>query len=92
MFNTIAEVRAANKAAGSPWFDPETRKFFNSKVESRLYQHSYFITSERYNSSYPKLYTVRKAKPSGHIMTISVFQEFDSLDEARVWLRQLVRS
>jgi len=46
MFKTLADVKAANKAAGMHFFDRETLKWWKSRMESGLIRGKYFITSE----------------------------------------------
>lgn len=36
-YTNIAEITAANKAAGRFWFSADTIAFFNARVESRIY-------------------------------------------------------
>lgn len=59
-FTSMPAVRAAFNAAGSKWFSKGAMKWFNSKVESSLIGGRYFITSERYETSDPKLFNIRK--------------------------------
>jgi hypothetical protein len=46
-YTNIAEINAANKAAGRFWFSPATIEFFDSRVESRVYD-------EGTSTEYPK--------------------------------------
>jgi hypothetical protein len=83
----ITDIKRANKAAGNHWFEPATMRFFNSKVESRIYEGPggvYFVTSERRERDMPKRYSVRVFDPStGDIDTVGEFQEFSGLHNAR---------
>lgn len=45
-YKTLADVRAANAAAGFRFFDRGTMKFWNSRIESTLIRGRFFITSE----------------------------------------------
>jgi hypothetical protein len=36
-YTNISQIKAANKAAGRFWFSPDTIRFFQSRVESRVY-------------------------------------------------------
>jgi hypothetical protein len=83
MFKTLAEVKAANKANGNHWFERSTMRFFNSVIESRLMDGGFFITSERMELEFPKLYTVRRADENGLIETIGRFQEYPDIELAR---------
>lgn len=37
MYSNIAEIKKANAEAGGFWFSPDTLRFFDSRVESRVY-------------------------------------------------------
>lgn len=87
MFNTLSEVKAANKKIGNYWFSKGAMSFFNSKVESTLYKNQCFITSEQYNSESERRYSVRVALSDGSIDTISEFQEFRTKDAAREFIK-----
>ena len=84
-FQTIAEVRAANRAADLHFFDRHTMNYFHSRIESKLYGGRYFITSEAdyYLSTFPRRYTVRRANDDGSIDTVGDFQAYATIDEAR---------
>lgn len=67
---TIADVKAQNRRAGQHFFDRDTMKFLNSRVESTLMKGNYFITSEKYPHN-PRRYKVRQYNPGNHhILTI----------------------
>ena len=89
----ITDIKRANKAAGNHWFEPATMRFFNSKVESQVYEGPggvYFVTSERRERDMPKRYSVRVFDPStGDIDTVGEFQAFGNLAEARANARTL---
>lgn len=81
-FNSMADVRAANRRAGQHFFDRDTMQFFHSKIESGLLMGRYFITSERPPDA-AREYTIREAKDNGHIDTIGGFRGFPSLAKAK---------
>ena len=85
---TIAEVKEANKKEGHHFFSKDTMNFFNSKIESKLYQDKYFITSEKYDNG-PRLYSIRKGQESGIICTVGNFQRFKTIEEARFFIKNL---
>lgn len=60
MFNTMSELRKKNKESGYHFFDRETMKFWDSKLESTLYKGCFFITSEKRD-----LLTRRATSPFG---------------------------
>jgi hypothetical protein len=78
---TIAEIKAANKAAGDYFFEPDTLKFFRSVVHPVVYGGTYFVTSEQapYDS---RRWTVRAADPDGSISTVGDFQEYRNPKDA----------
>jgi hypothetical protein len=91
-FNSMAEVKAANKAIDNHWFEPSTMRFFNSRIESKLYAGRFFITSERRELDLPKRYSIREAMPNGDIKTVGEFQEFLTLEDAKDRAKELSRT
>lgn len=88
MFNSIDEIKKANKAAGRHWFSKDTMAFFDSIVYPQLIQHpkgAYFISSERFDSESPRLFTVRFAYLHGEVTTVGDFQAFESRSDAWQW-------
>lgn len=83
----MKEAKAISKANGGHFFDPQAMRFFNSKIESELIEGRYFITSERYSTDEPKLYTIRQISDTGQILDdIGSFQEHHTLESALVAL------
>jgi hypothetical protein len=91
-FETLSAVKAANKAIGNHWFEKSTMRFFNSRIESGLYAGRFFVTSERMELTWPKLYSIREAMPDGNIEGASEFQEFRRLQDAKDRARELSRA
>jgi hypothetical protein len=85
------DVRSANRKIGNHWFDRGTLKFFNTKIESGLIGGRYFITSERYDETQPRLYSIRIARPDGTIGTVGDFQGYTSREDAREAVRGIVK-
>jgi hypothetical protein len=84
---TIQEAKKVSKANGGHFFDPQAMRFFNSKIESELIDGRYFITSERYDTDRPKLYTIRQISETGQMLDdLGDFQEFDTLHGALIAL------
>lgn len=57
-------LKSAVEKAGSPFFSPDTMRFFNSRLAEhgvRVGPVVFFRTSERYNERSPRLHTVRRA-------------------------------
>ena len=86
MYKTIAEIRAKNKEAGKYFFSRNSMRFFNSKIESGVLEGQYFITSERYEPEQPKMYTIRKALETGHIINMGEFRQFYTVEEAKDYI------
>jgi hypothetical protein len=86
MYNTITEIKNASKENGGFFFDKGTMKFFNSRIGKKVYYGKYFITSERYDDSCPRKYTVRICNDDGSIDSVSTFQQFSSIKEAEKWM------
>lgn len=80
-FADICSVEKANRARGSHWFDPDTMRFFNSRIESPLIAGRYFVTSEQMPDT-PRAFTLREALPTGEVVTVGGFLAHDSLVSA----------
>lgn len=81
---SMADVQAANQAAGQFWFSPATMAYFQCRIESDLLGGTYFITSEQEpRPSAPRLYTVRRVIDGGaSIETVGEFQQHPDLASA----------
>lgn len=89
-YKTMADVRAANKAAGEHWFSRETIRFFGSRIVGGIRRGRFFITSEDNFNRTKRLYSVREAMPDGSIETRGEFQGYRTVDEAREALGDLL--
>lgn len=89
MYATIAEVRAANRAAGQHFFAPSTSAFFGSRIGRTLYGGRYFITSENNAGRNLRRYTVRCALRSGEIITASEYGQFGDRNDAIAYATML---
>jgi hypothetical protein len=87
----MSEVKQINQDKGQHFFDTSTMKFLNSHIVSKeLINDKYFITSERFDGTRPRLYTIRRFnKETGDIITIGEFQQFHSVQEAKKYLIHL---
>lgn len=86
---TMADVRAANKAARKHFFDRATMKFFGSRVESGLLRGGFFITSEQPPHG-GRVFSIRVALKDGRVETLNnlaVSEAFPSKAEAMDTLR-----
>lgn len=87
---TMTDVKRENKKAGRYWFTEGAIKFFNSKIESKLLNQKYFVTSERFEEGYPRLYTIRAYNPKTHqIDTVGEFQQYKTKEGALVAIGNL---
>lgn len=73
------DIRKRNAAAGFKWFEPDTMRFFSSRVQSTFYGapdgRAYFVSSER-GPSGRRGYSVRVANLDGSIDTVGEFQGY----------------
>lgn len=94
MFESMQDVKNANKALGQHFFSAETMRFFSSRIPTALIDGRFFVTSEKYLSptgaDAPRLYTAREATPNGDILTLGEFQQFETLAEALVFIGQVI--
>lgn len=92
MFKTMSDVKAKNKEIGHLFFDPDTMKFWDSKVESTLYKGTYFITSEKNAiEGKPRQFSIRQVLRTGEIITVGRGREYSSLESARDAVKELVK-
>jgi hypothetical protein len=89
---TVSQLKIAVKNSGSYFFEPATMRFFNSVVCKGV-KHTeggnVFITSEKFDWNFPRLYTVRILRENGEIDDIGKFQQYATLDQARRAVREL---
>jgi hypothetical protein len=91
-------IRQANADANGHWFDRDTIRFFNSRVldSSLTYvcgNHAFFVTSERYSSSTPRLFSVRKfTADTGMVTTEGAFQGYPTRAQAITACKQTARA
>ncbi len=75
---TINDIKTAMRVRGSHWFDPDTMRFFKTRVLETVYQGEggiYFVTSER-GPHGPRKFTVRQFNPdTADISTVGDFNE-----------------
>lgn len=91
----ISTVKSANKAAGLHFFDKDTIRFFNSKIQPVAYTKdgltAYFISSEQMDYNSPRKYSIRKSDlKTGVTGTVGEFGEFSSVTEANQALKKII--
>lgn len=91
VYESVAEIRRRNKDAGQHWFDPDSVRFFRSRVGRRVYGGKYFISSEQFDDSTPRRWTIRVADENGRIHEVGQFQEYDSYRAAERALQRILR-
>jgi hypothetical protein len=89
-FNSLSEVRAANKAIDNHWFDRGAMRFFNTRIESNLLEGQYFITSEQPSEGSKRMFSVREAEVDGSIDTLGEFNSYPSKRSALAALKIVI--
>lgn len=82
-YKNLTEIKQANADLGHFFFSPSTLAFFNSRTLPGIIDGRYFVTSERFDSSTPRLYTVRRAEDDGSIDTVGEFMAYETPKHAR---------
>ena len=92
MFHNINEIRRANRRHGGHWFEPETLRFFRSRVLPTVYGGRYFVTSEArgFGGERRRGYTVREAENDGEIGTVGRFLQHATRADAIRAIRALL--
>ena len=89
LYTSIDDIRAANERLCHHFFSPGARRFFRSRILDGVIQGCLFITSERHSDRDPRLYTIRRAFPSGCVSTVGTFQGYRTAAQARAAARDL---
>ena len=81
------------KHGSGHYFEPSTMRFFDSRVLERVIHDGagkvYFVTSERFDSRSPRLYSVRSMNSEGSIDTVGKFQEYGTAKQAQGVIKRL---
>lgn len=76
-FRTIEDIKRVNAIRGDHFFDPDTMRWFRSRVHDAVYPApggAYFVTSEaNLGWGIPREYRLRWASEDGNITTLQVF-------------------
>ena len=93
---TLEKIQDANHRAGQRWFDPETMKWWASRIDPRVHQGRggiYLVSSEASRAQMiPRRYSVRRFDPAtGHVET-AVFHKLETLRAARAEAERLALS
>lgn len=84
---TITELKRRNAEIGHFFFSKDTMKFFKSKIESKIIDGKYFITSEV--ESKIRVYKIREFKQTGEVINNPFGESFFSNREAKAFLKDL---
>lgn len=77
-----SKMKRAIKLSEGYFFSKETMNFWNSKVESGMYDNDTFVTSEDNYDRTKKLYSVRHYDWEKHEVETITFQQHDNLADA----------
>ena len=89
-YYTVDDIRSANSVRGYHFFDKDAMRFFDSRLSEEVYGGKYFITSERFDSRSPRLYTIRMVNDDASIDTIGEFQQYETLAKAKSAVKYLL--
>lgn len=86
-FSSLAALKAAVTASGSPFFSKDTMRFFGSKLHGDIRGRRFFISSEHNFDRTARLFTVRWFHKYPDAVQLSgsslQFQQFETIEEAR---------
>jgi hypothetical protein len=90
-FTSMIELRNFNASTGHYFFSDGALRAFRSRIGSRIFAGRFFITSERFSDSTPRLYSVREILPDGSTSYAegTVFQQFTSHQQATRFAQEL---
>lgn len=96
LYRDTDDVKLAARNMGSHFFDPDTMRFFGSRIGSAVYGGRFFVTSEQREWNTPRRYTVRVVTPAGRGRSFDItdaggFHSIDSGAAARRLAEQLAR-
>ena len=91
-FNTIERMKRANEYGGFHFFGPNAMRFFRSRIAPGVYNGRVFITSEQFDHTSPRRYTVRAMRDDGSTTELSEFQQFETLRQARSYVAHVLRT
>jgi hypothetical protein len=89
-WKSLHEIRKANESIGHHWFEPDTMRFFDSKIETGVIGGRYFVTSERPDPDTPRRYSVRMVQDDGSIDTVGEFRAHATFGDAERAARRMV--
>ena len=90
--HTIDQAKRAVRAAGGHWFDPETLRYFGSRISSTVYSvpgGCLFVSSE--HTGFARLgraYSVRYVSDAGQVETVGEFLQYQTRNAAHAAARR----
>jgi len=94
MENGLIDIRNIKRRHQGHWFDTDTMRFFRSRIAQTATVKdgkAYFVSSEQFNYSSPRLYSVRVCDmETGEIDTLGEFQQYGTSRQAQATIKQLV--
>lgn len=86
-FFTLDMMKRADESGRFHFFSRDAMRFFNSRIAPGIVHGRVFITSEQFDRESPRLYTVRAMKDDGSTTELCNFQQFETLAQARRYVR-----
>lgn len=84
MAYTINEMKIRSMQMDHHFFDPDSMRFFDSRICTGADDNGLFVTSERFDRTSPRLYTIRRfIYETGAVETVGEFQQYATLAEAK---------
>jgi hypothetical protein len=90
LFNNLSDLKIFHKKEGGHWFDSQTMKYFNTKIESALLGGKYFIYSTKM-PNYDRTFQIAEAYPSGNIFPVDNSPHFKDKTQAKIYLLKLLK-
>jgi hypothetical protein len=87
-WNSIAEIKNANKARGHFWFSDDTMRFFRSKIHGEVIGGKYFVHSIQYGDDHPRQYKFSWVNQDASIGTDQ--RTWPSVREVKYYLNDVV--
>ena len=88
-FHSLDMMKRANESGGFHFFSRGAMRFFRSRVAPGVTHGRVFVTSEQFDYSAPRLYTVRAMRDDGSTVELCEFQQFATLALARAYVRNI---
>lgn len=93
---TTINILRVQQAHRGHWFSPGAKRFFDSRIPQTAILEdgkAYFVSSERFDYSSPRLYTIRVCDMNtGEIDTIGEFQQYATSQQAYTGIRFFLKA